>query len=130
MSSSSAKLRADAEHIWRAGVAAVMPERLIPEHVRLDENWLAFGDEVIDLRKVGRIAIVGAGKAAGAMAVALENVLGPELLDEKQVSGWVNVPADCVVPTRRVHLHAARAAGVNEPSLESVKGTRRILEIV
>ena len=56
--------------------------------------------------------------------------MGPRLLEEKQVSGWVNVPADCVVPTQRVHLHAARAAGVNEPSAEGVEGTRRILEIV
>jgi hydroxypyruvate reductase len=64
------------------------------------------------------------------MAVALEDVLGPQLLEEKQVGGWVNVPADCVVPTRRVHLHAARAPGVNEPSAEGVEGTQRILELV
>ncbi len=130
MSPQSAKLRADAERIWRAGVAAVLPERLIPENVHLDGDWLAIGDEVIDLRSIGRISIVGAGKAAGAMAVALEKVLGPELLEQKSVSGWVNVPADCVVPTKRVHLHAARAAGVNEPSIEGVAGTRKILELV
>jgi hydroxypyruvate reductase len=130
MTSLSAKLRADAERIWQAGVAAVLPERLIPENVCVDGDWLAVGDELLDLHSIGRIAIVGAGKAAGAMAVALEKVLGPRLLDEKQVSGWVNVPADCVVPTQRVRLYAARAPGVNEPSSEGVAGTRRILEIV
>jgi glycerate 2-kinase len=130
MVSASAKLRADAERIWHSGVAAVLPERLIPEHVRVDGNWLVIDEEPIDLRSVGRVAVVGAGKAAGAMVVALESVLGPQLLDEKHVSGWVNVPADCVLPTRRVHLHAARAPGVNEPSLEGVEGTERILEIV
>src|SRR5436190_317710 len=130
MPSLSAKLRADAERIWRAGVAAVLPEGLIPEYVRVDGDWLAIGDDVLDLRPIGRIAIVGAGKAAGAMAVALEKVLGPQLFEEKQVSGWVNVPADCVVPTQRVHLHSARAPGVNEPSAEGVEGTRRILDIV
>jgi glycerate 2-kinase len=130
MTSLSAKLRDDAERIWRAGVAAVLPERLIPENVHVDGHWLAIGDELLDLRPIGRIAIVGAGKAAGATAVALEKVLGQRLLDEKQVSGWVNVPADCVVPTQRIHLHAARAAGVNEPSAEGAQGTRRILEIV
>ena len=76
MTSHSAKLRADAERIWRAGVAAVLPERLIPENVRVDGDWLAVGDELLDLRSIGRIAIVGAGKAAGAMAVALEKRLG------------------------------------------------------
>ncbi len=130
MISLTAKLRADAERIWRAGVAAVLPERLIPEHVRVDGDWLAVGDELLNLHSIGRIAIVGAGKAAGAMAVALENALGPRLLEEKQVAGWVNVPADCVVPTQQVHLHAARAPGVNEPSVEGARGTRRILEIV
>jgi hydroxypyruvate reductase len=62
--------------------------------------------------------------------VAFEHALGPQLFDEKRLSGWVNVPADCVVPTQRIHLHAARAAGVNEPSIAGVEGTRRILEIV
>ena len=130
MSSRSAKLRADAERIWRAGVAAVLPERLVPENVQVDGDWLAVGDDVVDLRVVGRIVIVGAGKAAGAMAVALEKVLGPRLLREKNVAGWVNVPADCVVPTERVRLHAARAAGVNEPSAEGVVGTQQILQLV
>jgi glycerate-2-kinase len=49
---------------------------------------------------------------------------------EKQVSVWVNVPADCVLPTARVHLHAARPPGVNEPRPEGVVGTQHILEIV
>lgn len=130
MNSLAAKLRADAERIWRAGVAAVLPERLIPEKVRIEGHWLAIGDELFDLRPVRRIAIVGAGKAAGAMAVALEMVLGQRLLEEKQVSGWVNVPANCIVPTQRVHLHPARAPGVNEPTAKGIQGTQRILEIV
>ena len=96
MTSQSAKLRVDVERIWRAGVAAVLPATLIPENVCLDGDWLAVGDEVLDCRAIGRIAVVGAGKAAGAMAVALEKALGSELLEEKQVNGWVNVPADCV----------------------------------
>jgi hydroxypyruvate reductase len=130
MSRSAAELRADAERIWRAGVAGVMPDVLVREHVQVEEQWLAIDDEAIDLSDVGRIAIVGAGKAAGGLAAALESVLGAKLLQEKDVVGWVNVPADCIVPTSRVQLHAARPAGVNEPRAEGVEGTRRILEIV
>ncbi len=130
MQASAEKLRADVERIWRAGVAAVLPERLVPEHVRVDDDWLVVGDDTVDLRCVERIAIVGAGKAAGAMAIALEHVLGPQLLGEKNVIGWINVPADCVAPAERVHLHAARPAGVNEPRPEGVEGTRHILAIV
>lgn len=127
---SAQQLRSDVERIWRAGVAAVQPERLVPEHVCVDGDWLTIGDESIDLRPIERIAIVGAGKAAGAMAIALEGVLGPRLLTDKNVTGWVNVPADCVAPAARVTLHAARPAGVNEPRPEGVEGTRRILQIV
>lgn len=130
MSKSASQLRADAERIWWAGVSAVSPERLIDSHVRIEGDDLIVGDEIIDLRNVKRIAIVGAGKAAGAMAVALEGALGPRLLAEKKVAGWVNVPADCVAATERVHLHAARPAAVNEPRAEGVEGTRRILEFV
>jgi hydroxypyruvate reductase len=123
-------LRADVERIWHAGVAAVMPDRLIASHVRVEDDWLVVGENTIDLRAVGRIAIVGAGKAAGSLAVALENAFGQKLLAEKDVTGWVNVPADCIVPTQRVHLHAARPAGLNEPRPEGVEGTRHILELV
>ena len=130
MPRSASELRADIERIWRAGVAAVMPERLIRSRVHVDGNWLIIGDDTVDLRGIDRIAIVGAGKAAGAMVVALEDILGPKRLAEKSVTGWVNVPADCVVPTKLVTLHAARPAGVNEPRPEGVKGTHHILEIV
>lgn len=121
----------------------MLPEVLVRRHVRVEADQLfaeaasedeAPGDEsasyVVDLGKVRRVVIVGAGKASGAMAAALEEVLGPQLLDAKQVTGWVNVPADALVPTQRVHLHAARPAGVNEPRPEGVEGTQRILKLV
>lgn len=130
MPRTSAQLRADVERIWRAGLAAVMPDRLVPENVHVDGDWLIVGDDTVDLRAIGRIAIVGAGKAAGAMAVALEKVLGPELMAAKHVEGWINVPTDCVVPSTRVHLHPARPAGVNEPRPEGVEGTKHIRKIV
>ena len=106
------------------------PERLIPEHVQIDGEGLVVDEEVLDLRSIEQIGVVGAGKAAGAMAVALERALGPEILAAKRVAGWVNVPADCVLPTSRVTLHPSRPAGVNEPRSEGVDGTRRILELV
>ena len=74
--------------------------------------------------------MVGAGKAGAGMAEAVENILGPKLRREKQLGGWVNVPADCVRPLECIHLHAARPAGVNEPRPEGVLGSREILRIV
>jgi hydroxypyruvate reductase len=63
------------------------------------------------------------------MAAAVEEVLGAEFVD-RQVVGWVNVPADCVRPLRKIVLHAARPAGVNEPTADGVIGSNKILEIV
>ena len=71
-----AQLLEDARHIWQAGVDAVMPERLVPAHLRVDGNGLFVGEQQFDLEKVRKIAIVGAGKAAGAMAVAPPSIRG------------------------------------------------------
>ena len=79
----------------------------------------------LPLDGIRRIVVVGAGKAGAGMAEAVENVLGPQLMAEKQLTGWVNVPADCVRPLQRIHFHAARPAGMNEPTPEGVAGAWR-----
>jgi len=130
MHRSAEQLREDALRIWHAGLDAVRPQRLLPEVVRVAGRTLWIGDEEIGLDDVGRIVVVGAGKAGGSMAVALEKVLGTQLLREKQVTGWVNVPADCVVPTQAIRLHAARPAGINEPTTAGVAGTQEIFRLL
>ena len=129
------KLREDALRIWRAGLEAVRSERLMMEHVRVDGRTLVavshLGDALdLNLDGIHRIAVVGAGKAGSGMAGALEELLGPELAAEKQLTGWVNVPADCVRKLQRIHLHAARPPGVNEPTAEGVAGAEEILRTV
>src|SRR6476659_1512545 len=108
MPRSVSQLRSDALAIWQAGVDAVRSDRLVKDNVRIDGDWLMIGDEAIELSKIGRIAVVGAGKAGAGMAAGLEEALGPRILEDKQISGWVNVPTDCVRELRRIHLHAAR----------------------
>lgn len=124
------QLRSDALQIWQAGVAAVQPARLIPEWVQVDGGELWIGGDPIPLDSLQRIAIVGAGKASGAMAAALEGALGLDVLRSKQTGGWVNVPDDAVVPTEAVHLHAARPPGVNEPTETAAAGVRSILQLI
>lgn len=130
MRRSPIQLREEARQIWRAGVEAVQPARLVPEQLAVEDRTLWIGDHEFDLGSIDHIAIVGAGKASGGMAIAVENILGDELLRCKKVTGWVNVPADCVQPTRAVKLHAARPAGLNEPTSAGVEGTLKILEVV
>jgi hydroxypyruvate reductase len=122
--------RRDALAIWLAGVDAVRSDRLVREQVRVDDRWLEIADRRLDLIAIRRIVVVGAGKAGAGMAAGFEAALGPRWLTEKQVAGWINVPADCVRPLERIRLHAARAAGVNEPSPEGVLGSQQILRLV
>jgi hydroxypyruvate reductase len=124
------QLRQDALAIWQAGVHAVRSDRLVRANVQVDGDILRIVDQEFQLSEIDRIAIVGAGKAGAAMALGLEEALGPQVLFSKRVSGWVNVPADCVRPLACTTLHAARPAGKNEPTPDGVAGTSRILEIV
>ena len=122
-------LCADARAIWQAGVEAVRAERLIRGAVTLHGGTLAICGSEFQIAELGRIAVVGAGKAGAGMAAAIEDVLGDELVKRKVV-GWVNVPADCVRRLQKITLHTARPAGVNEPTDQGVFGSEKILEIV
>lgn len=122
-------LRADAIDIWSAGVAAVDSPRLVRSAVRVDGDALEVCGHRCVLAAQTRIAVVGGGKAGAGMAAGLEEALGSDLVD-RRVAGWVNVPADCVRPLRRIHLHAARPPGLNEPTAEGVIGSEHILQMV
>lgn len=119
-------LREHAIEIWKAGVAAVASERLVQKVVASDGRTLTVCQHEFDIASLNRIVVLGTGKAGAGMATAIEAALGDQLTDAK-VTGWVNVPADCVRPLRRIVLYAARPAGVNEPTEEGVVGTQRIL---
>jgi hydroxypyruvate reductase len=130
MNDSTDHLRRDAIRIWQAGLEAVRSERLIHDALQVENGRLRIVDQRMELAAIERIVVVGAGKAGAGMAVAVEEALGPELLAEKRVEGWVNVPADCLRPTARIHLHPARPAGVNEPTPEAAAGAAEILRLV
>jgi len=126
----SQHLRSDALAIWRAGVAAADSARLVAQHVRVDGATLHIADEALALPRLRRIVVVGAGKAGAGMAAGLEAALGRSVLSTKHVTGWVNVPADCVRPLPHITLHAARPAGVNEPTAAGIAGCAQILQLV
>jgi hydroxypyruvate reductase len=123
-------LRDDALRIWQAGVDAVKPSRLILEHCEVEAAWLRLDEQLISLDQIERFLVVGGGKAAAGMAAALEQALGPAVLASKRLTGWVNVPADCLVPTDAIHLHPARPAGVTEPTPAGVHGVRQMLRLI
>lgn len=62
-----------------AGLAAADPAAAVRDHLVLEGRVLRAGSATIDLSGVGRVLLVGAGKAAGGMVSAVEAVLGPQL---------------------------------------------------
>ncbi len=131
MTRSLDELRRDAQAIWLAGVEAVRSERLVQNVLRVEDSLLCVDDlDPIDLSAVRRIAVVGAGKAGAGMAMAVEEIFGPQLMTDKRVSGWVNVPDDCLRPLTHIHLCGARPAGCNEPTADGARGAGEILRLV
>ncbi len=130
MPRSPAQLREDALRVWQAGLTAVQSPRLIFDAIEVAGNTLRLAEQWIDLASVDRIAVVGGGKAAAGMALALEQALGPTTIRDKRISGMVNVLADCLLPTAAITLHVGRPAGLNEPTGAGVQGVKQMLKLV
>ncbi len=122
--------RIDATTIWQAGVAAVDGRELVRNFVRVSENSLIFGNLRIPLDSFRRLLVVGAGKASGWMAAGLEQSLGPETVQQKSVTGRVNVPDDQVAITQAIEVIGCRPAGINLPTERVIESTAQILQLV
>lgn len=120
-------VRSLVESIWRAGVRAVDSRRLVSQSIHVTSECLSLAGFDIFRSQLRRIEVVGAGKAGAGMAAgALDALAGLGV----PFSGWVNVPADCVQPLPKMTLHAARPAGINEPTEAGVQGSEEILRRV
>ena len=112
------------ELVW-AALGTVNPARAVARHLRLEGEMLWVGDRTYDLAAVGRLLVVGAGKAGAGMAAAVEAFLGDRIAE-----GWVNVRYGYEklrsVPAP-IHVHPAGHPVPNEAGLQ---GTSRILDLV
>ena len=122
-------LRRQAEAIWRAGVAAVDSATLVRNSIRCRGGTLEICGSTFLARSLKRIVVIGAGKAGAGMSAGAELALS-ELGNATEILGWVNVPADCVRPMSRIHLHPARPPSVNEPTSAGIFGCDQILQLV
>ncbi len=106
-----------------AALEAADPRAIIKSKVQLKENLLQIGEKAFNLGKFRNIYVVGGGKASGAMAEALEEVLGGHITD-----GTVNIlhGTSHQFETQRIRLHEA---GHPVPDEAGVEGTQRILDV-
>lgn len=108
--------------IWDAAVDAVRAEPLTRRSL-----VNAADPTIAALRAAPRLLVVGAGKAGTAMALGLESAFADRL---DRIEGLVNVPAGTERLLSRIRLHAARPAGVNEPTPEGVAGAEEMLRLL
>lgn len=125
-------LRDDAIAIWKAGVAAVQPENLFQNAMRITSNAIEIEDLSIATRHMRRLVVVGAGKASASMAVAFQKRLPESWLKSGRVTGWINVPAGTIPVgySYPIHLYEGRPAALNEPTEQGVYGSQQILKLV
>jgi len=116
-------MRAHAEAIFRAGLAAVEAGATVRRHCRLTDggDTLMVGPHRLALPCFDRIVLAGAGKASATMAKALEELLGARV-DQ----GCVVVKYGHGEPLARVDLVEA---GHPVPDLNGLTGAGRILEL-
>lgn len=128
--SGNSRLKSDAKAIWTAGVAGADAQKLTLQAIRLDGHQLKIGSTSVNFDEIDRIVVVGGGKASCWMACGLLDALGPEWIDRKKVSGWINAPEDQVIDCGPINIFGARPTAENLPTEAVLVGTDRILELV
>lgn len=117
----TAELRKAAGEIFQAALDAANPRVAIHRHLQREGEKLLVNGEAYDLGR-GRICVVGAGKAAGAMAAAVE-----EVLEDRVSDGVIVVKDGHSVALRRIRIFEASHP---VPDVRGMKGTDAILALL
>jgi glycerate 2-kinase len=107
--------------VWQAALAAGDVTPLVTRHLRLNGSLLVAGDVTLDLGRLGRILVLGVGKAGGAMARAVETLLGARVSE-----GLVVVKDGYRVRTTRIEI---AEAGHPVPDARGLKAAGRLLAL-
>jgi len=105
-------------------IRSVDPKRIVESKVKIKGDSLVIDGFKLPLRHFKRVTVIGAGKASGAMAEALERILS-DRIDR----GVVNIPEGTRSNFQldRIELHEANHP---IPGGKSVAGTERMLELL
>ncbi len=107
--------------IWRAALAAGDVTPLLRHRLRLSGRTLSAGPLALDLDRVRRVLVLGAGKAGASMARAVESILG-----ERVSEGFVVVKDGYRLPTVRIEI---AEAGHPVPDRRGLAASARLLAL-
>lgn len=121
MDRTTARLRKDAIHIFRAALKAADPAEAIRRHLHVEGERLVAGTRRYNLSAFDGVHVLGGGKASAAMAAEVERILG-----RRVTGGLVNVKYGHTARLRRIELNEC---GHPVPDEAGVRGAARIAGI-
>lgn len=110
-----------AEQIFLAGVHRVLPGSLITNAMSIKDNCLFVNDFRFNLDTVGKLYVIGAGKASALMGEEVERILGDRI-----AQGHIVVKHGHACPLKRIKV---TEAGHPVPDSNGFEATRAILEL-
>ena len=116
------QIRKHALEIFKAGVDAVDPIKLINEVAELKGHSITIKNSTFDLSLYENIYIVGIGKAAAAMALPLEKILGDHL-----TGGIIIVKYGHTLPMKKIRIIEA---GHPVPDEAGYKGAQECAKLL
>ncbi len=116
------KLRSDAVAIFKAGLKAVDPVNAVKNRLKREGEILRLEGSEYNLAEYKNIYVIGMGKAAAAMASAVEDILGGLI-----TAGVVNVKYGHSVPLQIIKVNEA---GHPVPDEKGLRGTQEIVDLL
>ena len=110
--------------IVNKAIASADPSTAMRRRLRLEGEFLKVGVQELDISEVGKIIVVGGGKASGRMAEALEEMIGNGI-----TGGVVNVPEGTASGhrTRKIKLVES---GHPLPTEAGIRGALEMMDLV
>lgn len=115
-------MRQHALEMFQASIAAVHPARLMPAGIAIREDVLQIAGEVLKLKNVRNIFVVGAGKASAAMAFEAERILGNRI-----TGGLIVTKYGHAEPLQRIRCIEA---GHPLPDVNSILAGEMVLDLL
>lgn len=119
---SNQRLKTIATAIFNAGIQAVDPAGCVNRHLQIDSGDLRVGETSYRLNRIGKLFLIGAGKASAVMARSAERLLG-----ERIDAGLVITKYDHGVPLDRCRM---MEAGHPVPDENGVRATDALLDLI
>jgi glycerate 2-kinase len=127
-------LRADADELARAALAAVEPAAAVHRHVRRAGDVLVVANRRYDLRDYERVFVLGGGKAAVPMVTAVADTLGSRLAEGVVVTKYGHTRGQAVSgfrlrPEAQPEGFQVIEAGHPVPDENSVRGAQALADL-